>query len=188
MMREKMKRVRIGPIGTAILVTVGVTGAVTFLALLPGLSVLLAPFIRKKKYSPKQAIQNNIESLVRTGLLVKKIDKNGDVTLELTKKGKWESLLRSNSFDSKKERWDKIWRVVIFDVPEHKVKIRNELRRAMVMYGFKQLQKSVWVYPFGCDDFVMLIKRHLGISSDVLYMKVMYIENDKYLRKEFNIT
>lgn len=184
---QKIKQ-RIGPIGEAILVSMLVVGAVSFLAIFPGVTTLIAPFIKKKKYSSRQAIQRNVESLVRAGLIKKTLSPSGSVQLKLTKKGRWEAFLRGKSKDKKSQKWDGTWRVVIFDVPQRKYRVRDELRRAMTLYGFKRLQISVWVYPYACDDFIELIKEHLGISSDVLYMKVSYIENDKHLRREFNLT
>jgi phenylacetic acid degradation operon negative regulatory protein len=94
-------------------------------------------------------------------------------------------MIRHGILGSNKMVWDGIWRVVVFDVPNEKTKVRNELRRAMKLYGFKLLQRSVWVYPYKCNDFTALLKSHLGTSNDVLYMEVKYIENDRLLRKEF---
>jgi phenylacetic acid degradation operon negative regulatory protein len=117
----------------------------------------------------------------------KTISPQGDIKLQLTRKGKWEAFLRFGSQDALKKEWDGTWRVVIFDVPKTKDKIRSELRRAMKLYGFVMLQQSVWVYPYACDDFVVLLKEHLDVSHDVLYMKVAYIENDQHLQKEFKL-
>lgn len=177
---------KIGPVGEAIIASIAVVGVVSIFALFPGVTCVIAPFIKKKNYPRKQTIQNSIESLVQAGL-VKKIHKNGTVTLQLTQKGKWEALLRTKSFDERKEKWDMLWRVIIFDVPQTKSKLRHELRRAVKLYGFKMIQQSVWVYPYACDDFVGILKKHLGLSHDVLYMKVAFIENDKQLRKEFEL-
>lgn len=184
---RKIPRVRIGPIGEAVLTSIAAVGVVSFLAVFPGITVLIAPFLKKKKYSPKQAIQRNVDSLVRSGLLERHINSRGDVQLKITQKGRREVFFRSIKHDTQENKWDSTWRVVIFDVPEAKFKIRNELRKAMVMYGFKKLQQSVWVYPYPCDEFISLIKEYLGVSNDVLYMKVGYIENDKHLRKEFSL-
>lgn len=182
---DNLRKPKIGPAGEAIIASIALVGVISILALAPGMASVIAPFIKKKKYFKKQTIQRSIDSLIRSGLVEKNISKNGAVTLQLTRKGKWEALLRSKSFDTKKEKWDSMWRVVIFDVPQTKNKLRHELRRAMKLYGFKMLQQSVWVYPHACDDFVEILKKHLGVSNDVLYMKVAFIENDKHLRREF---
>ncbi len=187
-MSVKSQRIKIGNTGKAILGVVAIAGIITTVALFPGVTMVIAPFLKKKKYSAKQSIQRNIDSLVRNGLLKKTIDKTGSVRIELTKRGRWEAFLRAPSQDSAQKKWDSLWRVVIFDIPETKVRERKELRRAMQMFGFKLLQKSVWVYPFPCDDFVALLKDRLGVSHDVLYMKVSHIENDKHLRREFSLS
>ncbi len=185
--KSTIQKMRIGPVGEAILAGVAVVGVVSVLALFPGVTCVIAPFIKKKQYPQKQVIQKSVESLVRAGLVSKKIHKDGTVTLELTQKGRWEALLRTKTLDERKEKWDMLWRVIVFDVPQSKSKLRRELRRAMKLYGFRMLQQSVWVYPYACDDFVGVLKKHLGLSNDVLYMKVAFIENDTQLRKEFKL-
>ncbi len=184
---HNLRKPNIGPVGRAIIASIAVVGVVSLFVMFPGMTYALAPFIKKKKQPRKQTIQRSVESLVQAGLVEKIIRNDGVVTLRLTKKGKWEALLHSRSFDTRKEKWDALWRVVIFDVPQSKNKMRHELRRAMKLYGFKMLQQSVWVYPYACDDFVEILKNHLGVSNDVLYMKVAFIENDKHLCKEFKL-
>lgn len=53
--------------------------------------------------------------------------------------------------------------------------------------GFVRLQDSVWVYPYDCEDFVALLKAELKIGKDVLYAIVDTIEQDKNLRRYFNL-
>ncbi len=184
---KKERKPRIGHVGQAILGSIAVVGFVSVVALFPGMTCAFAPFIKKKTQPRKQRVESSIETLIQSGLVRKSIRPDGEVILLLTEKGKWEALLHSKSMDAHNDKWDRLWRVVIFDVPQSKNKIRNELRHAMRLYGFKILQQSVWVYPYACDDFVEILKKHLGVSQDVLYMKVAFIENDGHLRKEFGI-
>ena len=184
------KRLRIGPIGTAILVTIALTGFVVGVAMFPGIAHIVAPYIKKKKgHTPIQMrnVEKNINSLISHGLIKVTYSNKGERILSLTPKGKFEALLRHGVYTHQKKKWDKVWRVVIFDVPTTKNKTRIELRKAIRQYGFKVLQKSVWVYPYECDDFIAVLKGQLGVSQDVLYMKVHYIENQKYLEKEFGL-
>ena len=184
----KKRNIKIGPIGEAILGILVAGTLVTTVAMFPGIVHIIAPFIKKKKYLPKQAISKNLESLIKSGLVIQTKNAEGKISLQLSKKGVWEAMLRHHTLPTRKKEnrdWDGMWRVVIFDVPNVKNTQRSDLRRAMRMYGFKPLQKSAWVYPFECDNFIALLKSHLGVSHDVLYMKVSYIENDRYLRKEF---
>jgi CRISPR-associated endonuclease Cas2 len=88
---------------------------------------------------------------------------------------------------SVRKRWDGRWRVLIFDVPEYRKGVRDKVRRTLISVGFKQLQKSVWVYPHDCEDFVVLLKADLKIGKDVLYLIVDELENDRWLKKEFEL-
>ena len=85
----------------------------------------------------------------------------------------------------KPKRWDKRWRVVIFDIPERRRTIRVRLRRFMDEFGFVRLQDSVWVYPYDCEDLIALAKAKFRVGLDVLYMIVEQLENDKHLRGHF---
>lgn len=182
------RKPKIGPIGKAIIASILVVGVVPVFAMFPGLTYAIAPFVKKKRNITKQAVQRSVDSLIQSGVIRKRITKDGDVLLELTRKGKWEAFIRGNAQDRANKQWDQMWRVVIFDVPLSKNKSRGELRRAMLLYGFKMLQQSVWVYPYACDDFIEIVKSHLGVSSNVLYMKVAQLENDSHLRKEFKLS
>ncbi|MEK7515677.1 MAG: CRISPR-associated endonuclease Cas2 [Patescibacteria group bacterium] len=85
------------------------------------------------------------------------------------------------------KRWDKRWRVVIFDIPERRRNVRVNLRRFMEEYGFVRLQNSVWIYPYDCEDLIALAKANLRIGADVLYMIVERLEHDKHLREHFGL-
>ena len=185
----KTKRLRIGQIGTVVLATVGFAGLLTIAVLAPNAFTIFAPFLKNKKQPRRQEFQRNIDALVRQGIMKRTTQRDGTATLTLTKRGKWEFFLRHNSIDlGSKKKWDYKWRIIVFDVPNDKTSIRNEMRRAMKLYGFVMIQKSVWAYPYPYDDFVILLKKYLGVTNDVLYMVVEMIENDKELRSEFKLT
>ena len=84
-------------------------------------------------------------------------------------------------------KWDKKWRVIIFDIPEKKRRIRDHVRDILVAAGFQRLQDSVWVYPYDCEDVIGLMKTELGIGKYLLYMIVDQIENDRFLRMDFDL-
>ena len=87
----------------------------------------------------------------------------------------------------KPRKWDRRYRLVMFDVPEKRKKIRERLRFEMQEVGFLHLQDSAWVYPYDCEEFIALLKADLHIGKDVLYAVVEEIENDKWIRKHFSL-
>jgi DNA-binding transcriptional regulator PaaX len=84
--------------------------------------------------------------------------------------------------------WDKKWRIIIFDIPEKKRILRQEVRRIFQEAGFERLQDSVWVYPYDCEDIVGLIKHELGLSRYILYIIADQIENDRHLRRLYDLS
>jgi hypothetical protein len=87
----------------------------------------------------------------------------------------------------KQKRWDKKWRVVIFDIREIHRQKRNELRKLLVALGFKLLNKSVWIFPYPCDDVVELAKTAYGVRHNTTYLVCGRFNDDEWLAFDFNI-
>ncbi|MEK7147912.1 MAG: CRISPR-associated endonuclease Cas2, partial [Patescibacteria group bacterium] len=131
-----------------------------------------------------EIVYSSASKLAKKGLL-----KFNGKYYELTKEGeKYLRQLELRSFKLDKPRkWDKKWRMIIFDIPEKKRKVRTQIRTIFASVGLLRLQDSVWVYPYDCEDIVGLLKTDLGVGKDVLYIIVDEIENDRHLREEFGI-
>src|SRR3990167_1742090 len=80
--------------------------------------------------------------------------RNGIEFARLTAKGKERFLQHQFNILAlpRAKRWDGKWRIVLFDIPEPKKKIRDSLRRKLKALGFLEFQKSVFIYPFPCRD------------------------------------
>lgn len=61
--------------------------------------------------------------------------------------------------------WDRKWRILMFDVPEGIRFRRDRLRRMLKELGLAPLQKSVWMYPFPCEDILDLLRRRLELGQ-----------------------
>jgi hypothetical protein len=126
--------------------------------------------------------------LVAKGL-IRFEERDGKRYARLTETGKrvLDLELLKNEGMRKPKRWDNHWRVVIFDIPERRRKVRVSLRFFMGKYGFVRLQDSVWIYPYDCEELITLAKAQFRIGVDVLYMIVERLENDAPLREQFNL-
>lgn len=109
--------------------------------------------------------------------------------LSITKKGEsFLQRLEQNNFKiSRPKKWDKKWRIVIFDIKEERKSSRDKLRRTLIQIGFKKLQNSVWVYPYNCENLITLLKTDFKIGKDILYIIAEHIEYDRPLREYFDI-
>jgi DNA-binding transcriptional regulator PaaX len=84
------------------------------------------------------------------------------------------------------KRWDKKWRIVLFDIPESKRKIRDALRKKLKNLGFLEFQKSVFIYPFSCKDEINFIINFFNIEDNVYYLEAP-ISPDQNFRKHFKL-
>ena len=167
-----------------ILETVATVGILAVAVLAPNVLQVLKPFLKnKKKYDLKYYLNQKTKKLVKDGLL--KIDTgNGKQSLSLTERGE-RKLLYYQITEKKKQKWDGKWRVVIFDVWESTRSKRNHLRNEIKDFGFIQLQRSVWIYPYECAEFIELLKADLSFGKNIRYLIVESLDHDEKLRKYF---
>ena len=64
-------------------------------------------------------------------------------------------------------KWDKKWRVVIFDIPQEMHRERNRFRVRLKSRGFYMIQKSVFVFPYPCEEELADYCHDLKISDHV---------------------
>ncbi len=143
---------------------------------------------RKRKTNPKYDVPRGIRNLVDRGYIKIK-NSNGQQILELTEKGQeiFLQITREKIEPSKPTRWDKKWRVVIYDIKESRSKMRTSLRDTLVYFGFIPVQKSVWVYPYPCEELLAMIKADFRVGKEVLYLVVDRLEDDKWLKDHFKL-
>ena len=128
-----------------------------------------------------------LSRLATKGLVVF-VEKGGKRYARITEDGKHMLNLETARMQVvKKKRWDRRWRLVIFDIPERRRSVRIRLRKFMVSCGFERLQDSVWAYPYDCEDLIALVKAEFRIGADALYLIVEQMEHDKHLREHFHL-
>lgn len=137
----------------------------------------------------KRALRRAIRNLYRSKLIDIKEDKDGVIVLRLNEKGK-EKILKYRVDNIKipvMKKWDSKWRVVLFDIPEPKKKIRDIFRFHLKKLGFFEFQKSVFVYPFDCEDEINFLIEFYNIRPNVRFMIADFIDNELHLKKYFNL-
>jgi len=88
----------------------------------------------------------------------------------------------------KQKKWDKKWRVLIFDIQDiHKAK-REALRGKLKELGLFQLQKSVWVCPYEFKKEMSILRDFFGLNtSEMKVIVASEIEDDEFIRKFFGL-
>ncbi len=185
--REVQKRARKQNIQHAVLSVIGVAGILAVMMVAPNTLQLLkyTPLGRRKA---AYRVNDSLDRLIRGGYVTFET-RNGKKFLRLTPKGETK-LAHATAGDMRMvppRRWDKRWRIVIFDIPESRRKARDLLRDRLIAIGFVRLQASVWVYPHDCEDVIILIKTSFVIGREVLYIVADHVERDFELRSRFGL-
>ena len=171
----------------AALAVIGLAGTLAIAAVAPNMFQLLGKtgVLTRLKYRSKGVLarlkyRGEIEFVERDGKKYVQLTDKGEKILDLQRQ-------KLNLTNKKPKKWDRRYRLVMFDIPEKRRRIRKLLRLEMQEIGFLRVQDSVWIYPFDCEEFVALLKADMRIGKDILYAVVEEIENDKWIRKHFNL-
>lgn len=172
-MGRKREKVMIGGLTKALLLTLGTGVAIGTALVFPGVGLLYREFKKKQWEDAKKrgALRSTIKRLEKQKLISWK-EKDGELQLSLEEKGKKRMLQYKMDALALKEtgRWDKLWRVIIFDIPEANRKAREFFREKLKVLGFQQLQKSVFVTRLECKDEIDFLRHSLEISPYVSYI------------------
>jgi len=143
---------------------------------------------KRKRYKPREIAR--VLQRLRNGDLITIEKGDSQIKIWISEKGqKKVSIIESeNLIIQKPQRWDKKWRLIIFDIPDkNKKAAREALRSRLKRFGFYQLQKSVWAYPFPCEKEIRLICQIFDINPYVNIVLAENIEDDFQLRKYFGL-
>lgn len=112
----------------------------------------------------------------------------GQINIRITSKGRLR--LKKTKYESleikKPKKWDKRWRIVMFDIPNGYDMQRRNLVAKLQEMGFKMLQKSIWVHPFECRDEIEVIKNFSPeIAKYLIFLETDNLDIHNKLTKKF---
>jgi CRISPR-associated endonuclease Cas2 len=139
------------------------------------------------KWISKPHLERSIQKLYESKLVAMKRQKDGSWTIALTKEGRRKTLLYDfETLTLKKPlRWDAKWRIVIFDIPEEKVKARNAFRSWLNRLEFHRLQNSVFVHPYDCRKEFDFLVEFYQLQEYTHFIEATSIDNEVYLKQVF---
>jgi CRISPR-associated endonuclease Cas2 len=182
------KRRRKENVQQIVLSTVAIAGIIAVAMIAPNIFQAI-PRLMGDKYKFGFRARTAAGRLAQKGY-VRFVERNGKRFVEITEKGERAYALeqaRFATYTNVNKRWDKRWRIVIFDIPETRRALRERVRRLVREFGFLKLQDSVWVFPYDCEELIAMMKTELRIGKDILYIIADSIENDRWVRRQFNL-
>lgn len=138
----------------------------------------------RARYAAKQAIGR----LERAGV-IKRI-RGKDETVTLTSIGRAMVLKEAAILNSKRRRgmkWDGKWRIVSFDVPQEFKTARDALRHLLRRAGFLQVQKSLYVHPYPCNELVKLLREDRRLASFTFVCTTDSVTAEVMWRRKFDL-
>ena len=135
----------------------------------------------------ERSLRDSIRKLYKSKMIDFRENQDGTVLTVLTNKGKKQILKYDiDKIEIKKPaRWDKLWRLVVFDIPEDKNLGRKALAAKLKELGFYPMQKSVYIYPYECKDEIDFITEIFELSPYVRFLRVKDIDIELDLKERF---
>ncbi len=128
-----------------------------------------------------------IKNLYKSKLVDYKENIDGTVRVILTEMGRSKILKYDlDKIEIKKPaRWDELWRLVVFDIPENKNKGRKALAAKLKELGFYPMQKSVFIHPYECKDEINFITEMFELTPYVRFLRVKDVDIELDLKERF---
>ncbi len=148
-----------------------------------------AKYQKKKKEIEKRKFYNAFYNLKKQGL-VKMEYKGKQLYISLTEEGRKQcGKYQIDDLKIKKPlRWDKKWRVLIFDIGEKYKMKREALRGKLKELGLFPLQKSVWVCPYDFFGEMDILRRFFGLKhKEMKIITASEIESDREIKTFFGL-
>jgi hypothetical protein len=182
---ESLKRIPVKDI-LRVVAAVGIIGIIFTCP--PAGAALGTLFLDGKPYR-RWKVRSTLDQLVRQKYVSVKNHEDGSITVTITKQGMTRALTyQLNTMRlTVPKKWDKKWRVVMFDVPNRYGRTRDVFRKRLEQLGLRMVQKSVFISPYPCFKEVEFLRELYGIAITVQYLLVEKIEGDAQLKHQFNL-
>lgn len=137
----------------------------------------------------EKELAEEIRKLYRSRLVRVEANSDGSQTFVLSGKGKLKALTyKIKEMKIARSDWDGKWRLVVFDIPEKLRHGRNALRERLKHLGFYELQKSVFVFPYRCEDEIDFVIEFFDLRRYVRVGLLEKIDNEPHLKKVFRLS
>lgn len=153
----------------------------------PGILRIFRPFLKRYKKEKIKKTKKILSVLKSRGLINIDFTPEGWI-IKLTEKGKERaSKCYLKAISLKYKKWDRKWRVVIFDIPLRLNRKRDALREFLKQMGFQELQKSIYISPYPCREELEAVLEYLQLKPYVKFFEADFFEEEEILKKRFKL-
>ncbi len=136
-----------------------------------------------------RSLRKSIKKLYQSKLISCQESRDGIVTMMLTAHG-GKRILRYKANDihiKKPAKWDGVWRIVMFDIPEKHKRGRDALSLKLKELGLYPMQKSVFAHPYECKDEIDFIVELFDLAPYVRFIRTKDIDIAFHLKRHFGV-
>lgn len=117
-----------------------------------------------------QVIFSSLGRLVNRGWVAKKT-KRGETIYSITTQGVNELNQTLDTIKHEEEPvWDQQWRLVVFEIPETKRKLRDSFRTFLKSQGYGMLTSSVWISPWDKETEIKRFCKRNNLNDNIFYI------------------
>lgn len=87
----------------------------------------------------------------------------------------------------KPNRWDKKWRIVIYDIPKRKKPLQELVREILKNLGFYPMQESVYIIPYPCYKEIEFLREYYHVGPYIKYLLIEKLEDDSVYKTYFGL-
>lgn len=170
-----------------ILIAIGIGTVLAAGLIAPNAIQILKPFLKQGKRSnyERERIRQAVKALHRRRLIVYK-ERGNETYIEVTERGrKYVKKYEIDRMALPRTAWDRRWRVIVFDIPEHQKAARRAFQDHIKRLGCFLMQKSVWVYPYPCRDEIDFLASFWEVRPFVCYLETMDLGMSEAAARKF---
>ena len=189
MTNPQKPREQIGPVGQKTLLLLK-AGAALIFTNRPGQQFQIAEAVVKEwRKINRRSLFNAIRQLYQSKMIGYRENPEGTVRVELLENGRKRALQYDlNKIKIQKPaKWDGLWRVVIFDIPESKKKHRDAFSSRLRVMGMHPLQRSVFIHPTNCKNEIDFVAELYDLKPFVRFAVVKEIDIEPHLKEIFKL-
>jgi len=167
--------------------TLLVVGVLAVAVTMPN-AVQLFKYFGPKTSHEQWRIRRSVGRLEKRGFLSRRCVR-GEEYYILTTTGKERAMrykLKSMTI-ARQNKWDGLWRIVMFDIPEDKKFARRAIGHAIQKLGCVQYQKSVFITPYPCTEEINFAGECFSVRKHIRIIIAKDVENVSSIKKHFKI-
>lgn len=149
---------------------------------------LIQGYFRNKRFERLRFLRD-LRNLQQRKLVRYRELNDGHVEIKITKRGKLKTLqYKLDELQLRPpKRWDRKWRLVLFDIPYYQKQARDALRQKLENMKFYRLQKSAYLIPYPCENEIDFLRSVFDIHNGVLILYIDHFEGEEKLKHYFNL-